>query len=152
MERSSKAAAALLSSLASNEKKSPTKTIWRRSGGKCHHLMTAQSCTNLWNCIKIVSFEPRRNKRITFFFHLHLAIRFPSSRLSATHFRAGWLSMIGARQPSGLNYWSLLTAAYPTQGRSKHDDSWPNESNISAERMNTEQKGKQLAVDWKKDN
>ena len=30
------------------------------------------------------------------------------------HFRAEWLPMIGARQPSGLYYWSLLTAAYPT--------------------------------------
>ena len=32
--------------------------------------------------------------------------------------------MIGARQPSGLDYWSLLTATYPTLGRSKRDESW----------------------------
>ena len=31
------------------------------------------------------------------------------------HFRADWLPMIGARQLSGLNYWSLLIAAYPTR-------------------------------------
>ena len=41
---------------------------------------------------------------------------------SAAHLRADWLPMIGARQPSGLNYCSLLTAAYPTEGRSKHDE------------------------------
>ena len=41
---------------------------------------------------------------------------------SAAHLRADWLPMIGARQPSGLNNWSLLTAAYPTERRSKHDE------------------------------
>ena len=36
------------------------------------------------------------------------------------HFHADWLPMIGAWQPSGLDYWSLPTAAYPKHGRSKH--------------------------------
>ena len=42
------------------------------------------------------------------FLHLHLATRFPPAGLSATHFHADWLQMIGARHPSGLNYYSLL--------------------------------------------
>ena len=37
------------------------------------------------------------------YFHLILAARFPLVGLLATHFNAGWLPMIGARQPSGLN-------------------------------------------------
>ena len=44
-------------------------------------------------------------------------------------FDAFLLPMIGARQPSGLNYWSLLTAAYRAWGRSKHDESWARRSN-----------------------
>ena len=38
------------------------------------------------------------------------------------HFCADWLTMIGASQPSGLDYRSLLTTAYPTKGRSKHNE------------------------------
>ena len=36
--------------------------------------------------------------------------------------------MIRARQPSGLDYWSLLTATYPIPGRSKQDESWAGRS------------------------
>ena len=32
--------------------------------------------------------------------------------------------LIGALKPSGLNFWSLITAAYPTWQRSKHDEGW----------------------------
>ena len=39
------------------------------------------------------------------------------------NFSAYWLPMIGARQPSGLMYRSPLTAANPTQRRSKDDKS-----------------------------
>ena len=49
---------------------------------------------------------------------------------SAAHLRADWLPMIGARQPSGLNNWLLLTAAYPTEGRSKHDEGWGSSASI----------------------
>ena len=38
--------------------------------------------------------------------------------------------MIGARQPSGLSYSLLLTAAYLTRGRSKHVEDWPHRSNF----------------------
>ena len=38
------------------------------------------------------------------FLLLILATRFPSAGLTAAHFRANWLPMIGARQPSELNY------------------------------------------------
>ena len=38
------------------------------------------------------------------------------------HFLANLLPMIGAGQPSGLDYWSLPTAAYPRRERSKHNE------------------------------
>ena len=50
--------------------------------------------------------------------HLLLTARFPPAGLSATHFCEGRLPMIRAGQPSWLNNWLLLTAAYPTRGRS----------------------------------
>ena len=37
-------------------------------------------------------------------FHHLLVAHFPSVGLSTTHFCKDWLPMIGARQPSGLNY------------------------------------------------
>ena len=40
---------------------------------------------------------------------------------SASHFCADWLPMIGARLPSGLNHWSLLTAGVPKLGRAKRE-------------------------------
>ena len=54
---------------------------------------------------------------------LHLLLATPLFLLQFLHihFRSDWLPMIGARQPSVLDYWSLLTAAYPTRERSKHD-------------------------------
>ena len=68
------------------------------------------------------------NKKICLFLFISLLPAFLQLVLQL-HFRAGQLPMIGARQPSELDYWSLLTAAYPTQGRSKHDDSWASRSN-----------------------
>ena len=55
------------------------------------------------------------------FFQLLLATHFASVGLSARHFLANWLPMIGARQSSGINYRSLLTATYPTRGKSTHN-------------------------------
>ena len=49
----------------------------------------------------IISLIERRD---ACFFHLLLATRFPLDHLSATHFRADWLPMVEAWQPSGLNY------------------------------------------------
>ena len=37
--------------------------------------------------------------------------------------------LIWAWQLSGLNNWSLQTAAYPTRQGSKHDEGWVSESN-----------------------
>ena len=62
------------------------------------------------------------------FFHLFLATRFPSACLWATYFITEWHPMIRARQPSGLNYWSILTAAYPKQGRTQYDEGWASRS------------------------
>ena len=45
------------------------------------------------------------------------------------HFLVDWLPMIGARQPSGPDYLSLLTVAYPTGEITKHDESWACKSN-----------------------
>ena len=44
---------------------------------------------------------PLSNTRL--FFHLPFVNHFPPVGLSVPHFRAGWLLMIGDRQPSGLN-------------------------------------------------
>ena len=49
-----------------------------------------------------------------------------SSILSFPHRMA---AMTGARQPSGLQCWSLLTTDHPTWGRSKYDEDWPSGSN-----------------------
>ena len=91
--------------------RSPIRLRWstrsRRATGKCRR------------------FDPGREKKIVFissriFFISSLSPVFLLLVLQL-HFRADRLPMIGARQPSGLNYWSLPTAAYPTRGRSKHN-------------------------------
>ena len=45
---------------------------------------------------------------VFFFFFCFFSARFPPAGLSATHFHADWLPMIGARQPGWLSSWYFL--------------------------------------------
>ena len=63
------------------------------------------------------------------FLHLLFATYFHPLGLSASNFNAGWPPMIRTRQSSGLNLWSLLTAACSTWGKTKYDECCTSKSN-----------------------
>ena len=74
---------------------------------------------------------PVQGMIVSRFCHLRLATCVPLVGLFSLALLRRQLPMIGAGQPSIFSYWSLLTAAYPTGGRSKHNEGWALWSNFS---------------------
>ena len=84
---------------------------------KCHVRMRKLTFETTKSC-NILGFT--RKPRQAHLSLLVLTTRFPPVGLQPIHF---WEDkfMIGAWQPSGLDYWSLLTTANPTQQKSKNN-------------------------------
>ena len=94
---------------------------WLQNVTSHHRDSTPSEVTSSLVCLN----SPQVDGQLVIIIHFSIPSLLPSFPLLVIqlHFGVDWLPMIGARQPSRLDYRSLLTAAYPTRGRSKHNES-----------------------------